>query len=126
MTVVTRASFVRLATKEGLSPLSHSQTRIASFSSPAAVIGIKGTDFIVYVKRKEASEFIGVDGLIEAASRSRPDYSLRIGKRQWGEIVEGQKPRPPIHVPDELWNPAMEEFRFPTQEEVRAAERRGQ
>jgi len=27
--------------------------------TPVAVIGIKGTDFIVYVKRKEASEFIG-------------------------------------------------------------------
>jgi len=94
--------------------------------TPAAVIGIKGTDFIVYVKRKEASEFIGVEGLIEAASATRPEYSIQIGKRQWGEIVEGQPPRPPIPVPDELWNPAMEEFRFPSPEELRAAERRGQ
>jgi hypothetical protein len=93
--------------------------------TPVAVIGIKGTDFIVYVKRKEASEFIGVEGLIRAGSATRPDYSIDIGKRQWGEIVEGQKPRPPIPVPDELWNPAMEEFAFPTEEEVRAAERRG-
>jgi hypothetical protein len=94
--------------------------------TPAAVIGIKGTDFIVYVKRKEASEFIGVEGLIGASSASRPDYSIDIGKRQWGEIVEGEAPRPPIHVPDELWFPALEEFSFPTPDEVRAASQRAQ
>jgi hypothetical protein len=94
-------------------------------STPAAIIGIKGTDFIAYVKRREATEFIGVEGLIEAASRSRPEFSIQIGKRQWGEIVEGERPRPPIPVPDELWFPALEEFRFPTPEELQAAERRG-
>jgi hypothetical protein len=45
--------------------------------------------------------------LIEAASRSRPEFSLRIGKRQWGEIVEGQKPNPPVRVPDEDWEAAV-------------------
>jgi hypothetical protein len=95
-------------------------------TTPVAVIGIKGTDFIVYVKRKEASEFIGVEGLIGAANARRPEYNIDIGKRQWGEIVEGQPPRPPIPVPDELWFPALEEFSFPSAAEVQAAERRGQ
>lgn len=96
------------------------RSRLAAFSqrrpylqTGTAVVGVKGTDFIVYVKRKEATEFIGVEGLIQAASRSRPDYTLRIGHRQWGEIVEGVKPKPPIHVPDELWFPALREFSFP-------------
>jgi hypothetical protein len=92
--------------------------------TPAAVIGIKGTDFITYVKRKNASEFIGVDGVVKCTSRTNADYTIDIGKRQWGEIVEGQKPNPPIYVPDELWNPAMVEFSFPTPEELRAAEQR--
>ncbi|MBI3992274.1 MAG: FecR domain-containing protein [Candidatus Lambdaproteobacteria bacterium] len=87
--------------------------RTAFMQTGTAVIGIKGTDFIVYVKRQNASEFIGVDGLIEAVSRSQPDYSIQIGTRQWGEIVEGEKPKPPIHVPDELWFPALQEFSFP-------------
>ncbi len=78
-----------------------------------ATIGIKGTDFIAYVKRKTASEFIGVAGLIEAGSRSLPQFAIRIGKRQWGEIVEGEKPRPPIRVPDALWESALREFSFP-------------
>jgi hypothetical protein len=96
------------------------RARIASFSSratftqtPTATIGIKGTDFITYVKRRNATEFIGVEGLIEAASRSRRDYSLRIGQRQWGEIVEGEKPKDPVSVPDEAWFPALREFSFP-------------
>ena len=79
-----------------------------------AVVGIKGTDFIVYVKRKEATEFIGVDGLIQASSRSRPEFFIRIGRRQWGEIVEDEKPKPPIRVPDPLWDAALREFAFPT------------
>ena len=78
-----------------------------------ATIGVKGTDFIVYVKRKNASEFIGVTGLIEATSVSRPEYALRIGKRQWGEIVEGVKPKPPVRVPDDDWEQALREFSFP-------------
>ena len=81
--------------------------------TPTAVIGIKGTDFIVYVKRPKASEFVGIDGLIEARSRSRPEFAIRLGKRQWGEIVEGEEPRPPIRVPDEIWIPAQIEFGFP-------------
>ena len=96
------------------------RTRLADFSrrrpymrTGTAVIGVKGTDFIVYVKRKNASEFIGVEGLIEATSRSRPEFSIRIGKRQWGEIVAGEKPKPPIRVPDALWFPALREFSFP-------------
>ncbi len=69
------------------------RSRLTAFSrrrpymrTGTAVIGVKGTDFIVYVKRKNASEFIGVEGLIEAVSRSRPEFSLRIGKRQCGGI----------------------------------------
>ena len=81
--------------------------------TPTAVTGVKGTDFIVFVRRANASEFIGIDGLIEAASRSRPEFAIRIGKRQWGEIVEGERPRPPIRVPDEIWEPAQIEFGFP-------------
>lgn len=86
---------------------------VAFITSPTATIGVKGTDFIVYVKRKVATEFIGVDGLIEAASSSRPEYTLRIGKRQWGEIVEGEKPKPPVRVPDDVWDAALREFSFP-------------
>lgn len=78
-----------------------------------ATIGVKGTDFIVYVKKENASEFIGVEGVMEATSRSRPEYALQIAHRQWGEIVEGQKPKPPVPVPDELWYPALREFSFP-------------
>ena len=96
------------------------RSRLTAFSrrrpymgTRTAFIGVKGTDFIVYVKRKNASEFIGVEGLIEAVSRSRPEFSIRIGKRQWGEIVEGEKPKPPIRVPDSLWFPALREFSFP-------------
>lgn len=96
------------------------RSRIASFfgktafmRTSTATIGVKGTDFIVYVKRKNASEFIGVEGLIEAASVTRPDYAIRIGKRQWGEIVEGQKPKPPVRVPDPTWEAALREFSFP-------------
>ena len=65
------------------------RSRLAAYAGKApflrtatATIGVKGTDFIVYVKRKNASEFIGVTGLIVATSVSRPEYSLRIGKRQ--------------------------------------------
>ncbi|MBI4082663.1 MAG: hypothetical protein HY423_08645 [Candidatus Lambdaproteobacteria bacterium] len=84
-------------------------------STATATVGIKGTDFIVYVKREVATEFIGVEGLIECVSRSRPDYSIRIGHRQWGEIVEGEKPKPPIHVPDDQWEGALREFSYPGQ-----------
>lgn len=96
------------------------RARVAAFfgsrplvATPTATVGIKGTDFIVYVKRAEATEFIGVEGLIEATSRSRPEYTLRIGRRQWGEIVADQRPLPPVRVPDELWESALEEFSFP-------------
>jgi hypothetical protein len=96
------------------------RSRLVAFSRRAtflrtgtAVVGVKGTDFIAYVKRENATEFIGVEGLIEAASRSQPAYSIRIGQRQWGEIVEGEKPNPPIRVPDALWFPALREFSFP-------------
>ncbi len=78
-----------------------------------ATIGIKGTDFITTVRREKATEFIGVTGEIECVSRSNPDYSIRIGVRQWGEIVEGQQPNAPVRVPDELWIPAQKEFAFP-------------
>jgi len=81
--------------------------------TPTATIGIKGTDFITYVKRPRASEFIGVEGLIRAASRSRPADAIEIGRRQWGEIVEGETPKPPIRVPDDLWEAALAEFSFP-------------
>lgn len=81
--------------------------------TPTATVGIKGTDFIVYVMRKQATEFIGVEGLIEAGSRSRPEFSLRIGHRQWGEIVEGEKPKAPVRVPDKVWDAALREFSFP-------------
>jgi len=93
-------------------------------NTPAAVIGIKGTDFITYVKKPKATEFIGVEGLIRGTSRTNADHNIDIGKRQWGEIKEGVAPLPPIHVPDELWEPAMIEFAFPTPEELEAAERR--
>lgn len=81
--------------------------------TPTAVVGIKGTDFIVYVKREEATEFIGVAGLIEGQSTSNPDHAIRIGKRQWGEIVRGEKPKAPIRVPDDVWAEARNTFNFP-------------
>lgn len=81
--------------------------------SPVATIGIKGTDFITYVKREEATEMIGVEGRIEAVSRVNDAHRLEIGRRQWGEIVAGEAPRPPIRVPDPLWRSALAEFRFP-------------
>jgi hypothetical protein len=84
-------------------------------SSTTATIGIKGTDFITWVKRPNATEFIGVDGRIECVSRSRPEYSIQIGRKQWGEIVEGQKPAPPIEVPDALWESALRDYAFPAQ-----------
>jgi hypothetical protein len=93
-------------------------------NTPAAVIGIKGTDFITYVKKPKASEFIGVDGLVKCTSRTNAEHTIDIGKRQWGEIKEGEKPKAPIHVPDELWEPALKEFAYPTPEELRAAEQR--
>jgi hypothetical protein len=86
---------------------------LAFVRTATAAAGIKGTDFIVYVVRKKATEFIGVEGLIEAASLSRPEFSIRIGKRQWGEIVEGEKPKPPVRVPDDTWEAALREFAFP-------------
>jgi len=92
--------------------------------TPTAVVGIKGTDFITYVKKPKASEFIGVDGLVRCTSRSNAAHAIEIGQRQWGEIVEGQAPKPPIHVPDELWEPALKEFAFPSPEELKAAEQR--
>jgi hypothetical protein len=82
-------------------------------TSAAAAIGIKGTDFVVVVRKPEASEFIGVEGLIECVSRSRPEFSLRIGPRQWGEIVAGLKPNPPVPVPDALWAAVLRDFAFP-------------
>jgi len=81
--------------------------------TPSTVVGVKGTDFIAYVKRRKATEFIGIAGLIEAVSRSRPEYSLRIGQRQWGEVVANRKPAPPIRVPDNLWLRALADFAFP-------------
>lgn len=84
-------------------------------TSATATIGIKGTDFITWVKRPNATEFIGVDGRIECVSRSRPEYSIQIGRKQWGEIVEGQKPAPPIEVPDALWESALRDYAFPSQ-----------
>jgi len=82
-------------------------------TSATAVIGIKGTDFITWVKKPNATEFIGVDGLIDCVSRSRPEYSIQIGKKRWGEIVEGQKPADPVEVPDALWAAALHDYAFP-------------
>lgn len=124
MTENTSLAVHELKPKKPLSPLrlffgairsrvARSFRTVSFINSPTATIGIKGTDFIVYVKRKQATEFIGVDGLIKAASRSRPEFSLLIGKRQWGEIVEGQKPKPPVRVPDDEWEAALREFSFP-------------
>jgi len=84
-------------------------------TSATAVIGIKGTDFITWVKKPNATEFIGVEGLIDCVSRSRPEYSIQIGRKRWGEIVEGQKPAPPIEVPDALWDSALRDYAFPAQ-----------
>jgi hypothetical protein len=80
----------------------------------AATIGIKGTDFVTWVKRPEASEFVGIEGLIECVSKSNANYSIRIGQRQWGEIVENEQPKAPIHVPDSIWDAVQKEFAFPT------------
>lgn len=78
-----------------------------------AVVGVKGTDFIVYTERPDASQFIGVEGLIEARSRSLPTLAIELGPREWGEIVENEPPRPPIRVPDDIWSAAQAEFAFP-------------
>jgi len=82
-------------------------------ATPAAVVGIKGTDFVTWVKRPKAAEFVGVEGLIECVSQSNKSFSIRIGPRQWGEIVENQKPKAPVAVPDALWNTVQKEFAFP-------------
>lgn len=82
-------------------------------STRAAIIGIKGTDFVVWVKRPQAAEFVGVEGLIECVSRSNKDFSIRIGKRQWGEIVENEKPKAPIAVPDDIWRQVETDYAFP-------------
>jgi hypothetical protein len=79
----------------------------------AATIGIKGTDFVTWVKRPQAAEFVGVEGLIECVSQTNKDYSIRIGQRQWGEIVENEQPKAPIRVPDSVWNAVQQEFAFP-------------
>jgi hypothetical protein len=84
-------------------------------STRAAVIGIKGTDFVTWVKRPQAAEFVGVEGLIECVSRSNKEFSIRIGQRQWGEIVENQKPKAPIAVPDDIWEQVQTEYAFPQQ-----------
>jgi hypothetical protein len=96
------------------------RTRVSRWLRPesyvltaTATIGIKGTDFITWVKKPNATEFIGVDGLIDCVSRSRPEYSIQIGPKRWGEIVEGQKPNPPIEVPDALWASALRDYAFP-------------
>ncbi|HUJ76332.1 MAG TPA: FecR family protein [bacterium] len=78
-----------------------------------ATIGIKGTDFITYVKVQDASEFIGVTGKIECVSRSNPEYFINIGQRQWGKIEADKKPNAPIRVPDDVWAGAQKEFAFP-------------
>ena len=69
----------------------------------------------------QAAEFIGIDGPIEARSRSLPEFRFRIGERQWGGVVDGERPRPPISVPDEPWKTALREFRFPIVAELEAA-----
>jgi hypothetical protein len=79
----------------------------------AATIGIKGTDFVTWVKRPQAAEFVGVEGLIECVSQSNKDYSIRIGQRQWGEIVENEQPKAPIRVPDGIWDAVQSDFAFP-------------
>ena len=124
VTADTTFSVHELSRRQAVSPLrllfgairsrvARSFRTVPFIGSPTAVVGIKGTDFIVYVKKQTATEFIGVDGLIEAESRSRPEYAIRIGRRQWGEIVEGEKPKPPVRVPDEVWEAALKEFSFP-------------
>ena len=80
----------------------------------AATIGIKGTDFVTWVKRPEAAEFVGIEGLIECVSQTNKDYSIRIGQRQWGEIVENEQPKAPIRVPDSIWDAVQKEFAFPS------------
>jgi len=78
-----------------------------------ATIGIKGTDFVTWVKRPQAAEFVGIEGLIECVSQTNKEHSLRIGQRQWGEIVENEQPKPPIRVPDAVWDAVQKEFSFP-------------
>jgi hypothetical protein len=82
-------------------------------ATTTATVGVKGTDFITYVIKPNASEFIGIAGLIEAVDRSNPANRLLIGHRQWGEIVKGVPPKPPIRVPDEQWFQALRDFAFP-------------
>ncbi len=106
-----------------------------------ATIGIKGTDFVTLVKRKQAAygsggsastardskgddgaatteglvqstEFIGIEGTIEAVNQQRPEFRLTIGHRQWGEMLPDKPPAPPIRVPDEIWFSALETFSF--------------
>ena len=95
------------------------RTRVRSWSGQpfiatrAAVIGIKGTDFVTWVRRPEAAEFAGVEGLIECVSQTNKAHVLRIGPRQWGEIVENVAPKPPVPVPDALWNTIQKDFAFP-------------
>jgi hypothetical protein len=95
------------------------RARVRAWSGPpfvatrAAVIGIKGTDFVTWVKRPKAAEFVGVEGLIECVSRSNASYSIRIGPRQWGEIVENEQPRAPVSVPDDVWEEVQRELSFP-------------
>jgi len=79
----------------------------------AATIGIKGTDFVTWVKRPQAAEFVDVTGLIDCVSRTNKDYSIQIGQRQWGEIVENEQPKAPIRVPDAVWDAVAKEFAFP-------------
>lgn len=85
----------------------------AFVATRAATIGIKGTDFVTWVKRPQASEFVGIEGLIECVSQTNEKYSIRIGQRQWGEIVDNEQPKAPIRVPDALWNAVQTEFSFP-------------
>jgi hypothetical protein len=82
-------------------------------STRAATIGIKGTDFVTWVKRPQAAEFVGVEGLIDCVSRSNKDFSIQIGSRQWGEIVENEKPKAPVAVPDDVWRQVQSEYAFP-------------
>lgn len=106
-----------------------------------ATIGIKGTDFVTLVKRKRpgeyitsdggaaeedaagaegstaiqlvpVTEFIGIEGTIEAVNRRRPEYRLTIGRRQWGEMLPDKPPAPPIRVPDDVWFATLETFSF--------------
>jgi hypothetical protein len=105
-----------------------------------ATIGIKGTDFVTLVKRKQGgeymsdengaggdgagtdesdalqsipvTEFIGIEGTIEAVNRRHPAYRLTIGHRQWGQMLPDEPPAPPIRVPDDVWITTLETFSF--------------